>query len=83
MSRVFFFRVGVDEEVIEIYRAEVVEVGSYGIVHESLEGGGTLVRPKDITRYLNSPYSVQKAVFHSSSSLILICLYPLCRSSLV
>lgn len=55
MSRVFFFRVEVDEEVIEIYRAEVVEVGSYGIVHESLEGGGYVGETKRYNQIFEQP----------------------------
>ena len=44
---------------------------------------GELVSPKNMTIGSNSPLLVQKAAFHSSSSLIQMLLYPHHMSSLV
>ena len=56
---------GVNEEVIHVNdEPSFCDYVTKGVIHEALEGGGELVRPKNIMVGSKSPLWVTKAAFH-------------------
>jgi hypothetical protein len=55
MFYVLFFGLGIDQDVIDEYHHKFVEELHEYLIHEIHEIGRALVRPKDMTVYLNMP----------------------------
>jgi hypothetical protein len=72
MSRMLFFTLGIDQDVVNEDHDKFVQLRHEYGVHQVYEMCRSIVSPNDITKYSYNPYLVERAVLETSFGRILI-----------